>query len=284
MVLGLAVVGAMLGTGIAMLILPSRGTSRTTIRTHLDEAGLSGAPISVVAITLVLVATIAGALSAVVIPIPAIAPLATLAGAAIPIVVLLGARDRRRRRARAAWPDVIDAIRMSLRSGSTLGDAVSAATPMIPSEWSTAWAELDSNLRRGADVGRAMRRFQRLLADPIADRLVEAILVTREFGGPELPTVLAALARSVRREQSLRNEAQTRQSWVRHAATLGVVAPWIVLAMLASRPENRSAYSSLQGTLLIITSAGATVVAFFVMKALGTVPEPRRWLTRTNDE
>ena len=32
------------------------------------------------------------------------------------------------------------------------------------------------------------------------------------------------------------------------------------------------------GTLLIVASAGATVVAYVVMRALGTLREPARWL------
>jgi len=99
-----------------------------------------------------------------------------------------------------------------------------------------------------------------------------------------LPHVLTDLARSVRREQSMRDEVHARQSWVRHAATLGVVAPWIVLALLSSRPENREAYSSAPGTILIIASAGATVIAYFVMSALGAVREKPRWLTGALDD
>lgn len=140
------------------------------------------------------------------------------------------------------------------------------------------------DLRRGSDMAPALRRLQQRLADPVADRVVECLILAREFGGTELPAVLADLGRSVRREQSLRNEAQSRQSWVRHAATLGIVAPWVVLAMLASRPENREAYATPAGTILIVVSAGATIVAFLVMKALGTLPEPKRWLIGQFDD
>jgi tight adherence protein B len=149
---------------------------------------------------------------------------------------------------------------------------------MVPAEWRRSWGEFHNNLSRGLDTDIALRRLQNELADPIADRVVESLVVTREFGGTELPIVLSELGRSIRREQAIRDEARTRQSWVRHAATLGVVAPWIVLAMLATRPENRDAYATTAGTVVIVASAGATVVAYLVMSALGTLREPRRWL------
>ena len=270
--------GVLLGIGIALLVIP-RGVRRSrSVRTWFDEAGLAGVPLAVIGAVLATVALIAGALTATVIPLPSVAPLGFVVGCGVPIVALASARDRRRQRARALWPDVIDSIRVALRSGSTLTDAMIAASAMVPKEWRIAWTELEVNLRRGSDVDTALRRLQRALADPIADRVVEAIVVAREFGGTELPTVLTELGRSVRRESAMRREAQSRQSWVRHAATLGVVSPWIVLALLASRPENREAYSTAAGTILIVASAGATVVAYVAMRALGTLREPARWL------
>ena len=270
--------GVLLGIGITLLVLPRSVRRSRSVRTWFDEAGLAGVPLAVIGAVMTTVAVIAGALTATVIPLPSVAPLGFVVGCGVPIVALASARDRRRQRARALWPDVIDSIRVALRSGTTLTDAMIASSAMVPKEWRVAWTELEVTLRRGSDVDTALRRLQRALADPIADRVVEAIVVAREYGGTELPAVLTELGRSVRRESAMRREAQSRQSWVRHAATLGVVAPWIVLALLASRPENREAYSTVAGTLLIVASAGATVVAYVVMRALGTLREPSRWL------
>jgi tight adherence protein B len=238
----------------------------------------------VVGVVMITVAVIVGAIATAIIPVPSIAPLGIVVGCGVPIIALASARDRRRQRARALWPDVIDSVRVALRSGSTLTDAVTSVSAMIPRDWRPAWRELESNLRRGSDPDIALRRLQRALADPIADRVVESIVVAREYGGTELPAVLSELGRSVRRDSAMRSEAQSRQSWVRHAATLGVVSPWIVLALLASRPENRDAYSSVAGTFLIVVSAGATAVAYLVMRALGTMREPARWLIGALDD
>ena len=46
---------------------------------------------------------------------------------------------------------------------------------------------------------------------------------------------------------SVRAELRARQSWIVNAARLGVVAPWIVLLMLATRPEGAAAYNSPAG-------------------------------------
>ena len=272
------VAGIALGMGLFLTVVPGRELPTGRVRRWMDEVGFAGIPLSVIALVTVTVATIIGALSASIIPLPAVAPVGFLAGVGIPFAVLASIRDARRRRARSMWPDIIDSIRMSLRAGMSLTDAVSAAHVLVPKEWRTIWSALDADVRHGAEIDGALRRLQHALADPIADRVVESMLIAREFGGTELPSVLAELARSVRRERAIRDEAQSRQSWVRHAATLGIVSPWIVLAMLASRPENRVAFSSFAGSLLIVGAAGATVVAYFTMSALGTLREEKRWL------
>jgi tight adherence protein B len=271
--------GIGLGVGLFLLVLPRTVHRLPRLRQWCDEAGLAGVPLTIVGIVLGTVSVIVATAVTAIIPIPAVTPLGVALGLGVPLIALSSVRDSRRLRARTLWPDVIDSIRVSLRSGSTLLESVSAAATMVPGDWRMAWDGLESDLRRGSDAESALRRLQHVLADPVADRVVESFAVAREFGGTELPAVLSELARSVRKEQGIRDEARTRQSWVRHAATLGVIAPWVVLALLASRPENRDAYASSSGSVLIIASAGATVVAYFVMTALGSLREPRRWLT-----
>lgn len=282
--IGLMAVSAGFGLGMYLVVFPKSDRPRANIRHWCDEAGLAGVPLSIIAIVLGTVSVIAGFAVAAAIPLPVVAPLGALVGLAVPVITLSSVRSARRRRSRALWPDIIDSLRVSLRSGSTVVESFAAANSMVPAEWRSAWSDVQTNLNRGLQTDAALRRLQRDLSDPIADRVVEALLVTREYGGTELPLVLSELGRSIRREQTIRNEARTRQSWVRHAATLGVIAPWVVLALLASRPENREAYSTAEGTVVIVASAGVTVVAYLVMSALGTLGEPRRWLVGDVDD
>ena len=61
------------------------------------------------------------------------------------------------------------------------------------------------------------------------------------------------------------------------AARLGVAAPWIVLVLLASRPEAASAYNSPLGLVVLGSGLVVTIVAYRLMIALGRLPEERRW-------
>jgi tight adherence protein B len=101
--------------------------------------------------------------------------------------------------------------------------------------------------------------------------------MARQVGGTELTAVLRALATSVRADAALRAEVESRQSWIRGAAVLGVAAPWVILALLAMRPEGAKAYGSAEGIALILAGAAVSFVAYRVMIRLGRLPEPRRW-------
>jgi tight adherence protein B len=62
-----------------------------------------------------------------------------------------------------------------------------------------------------------------------------------------------------------------------NAARLGAAAPWVVLALLATRPEAAAAYNSPAGIAMIVGGLVATVVAYRAMIVLARLPEERRW-------
>jgi len=67
-------------------------------------------------------------------------------------------------------------------------------------------------------------------------------------------------------------------SWTGNAARLAVAAPWIVLAMLSSRPESLQAYSRPAGVLVLAIGAALSFVAYRVMVRVGRLPEEGRVL------
>jgi tight adherence protein B len=123
----------------------------------------------------------------------------------------------------------------------------------------------------------SLDRLKDRLADPVADRIVETLRMSREVGGNELTTVLRNLAAYLRQDAAIRSEVEARQSWIVNAARLGVAAPWIVLLLLSTRPEAASAYNSPEGIVLIAVGLALSVVAYRIMIGIGRLPEERRW-------
>jgi tight adherence protein B len=76
----------------------------------------------------------------------------------------------------------------------------------------------------------------------------------------------------------MRAELEARQTWTVNAARLAVAAPWLVLGVLATRPESVAAYRQPAGALVLVIGAAASVVAYRLMLRIGRLPEEARVL------
>ena len=68
------------------------------------------------------------------------------------------------------------------------------------------------------------------------------------------------------------------RSWTVNAARLAVAAPWLVLAMLATRPDSMRAYATPTGGLVLLIGTGLSLLAYRLMTVLGRLPEDERVL------
>ena len=244
---------------------------------RLRQAGLGQVSAPAVVAVSVLFGIAVAAITTVLTPVLAIAVVAGLAAAALPFAIISSRARARRRAARAVWPDAIDHLVSGLRSGLSLADSLCALAGTGPAPIRPAFARFDRELAATGDLTVALDELKERLADPVADRIVETLRLARDVGGTELPTVLRNLAGYVRVDAAVRSEVEARQSWVVAAARLGVAAPWIVLLLLASRPEAVAAYNTPAGMALLGAGFVVTVVAYRIMMALGRLPEERRW-------
>jgi tight adherence protein B len=159
----------------------------------------------------------------------------------------------------------------------SLPDAVASLAESAPGPLRPPFAAFARDVAASGHFDSSAQHLKVALSDPVGDRIVETLRMARQVGGTELTSVLRALAASVRSDAALRAEVESRQSWIRGAAVLGVAAPWVILALLAMRPEGSRAYSSPEGVTLILTGAAVSFVAYRIMLRIGRLPEPRRW-------
>lgn len=246
-------------------------------RERLSQAGLSGVRPTTVAVVSVIVAVAAAAVTAAVVPVTSLALGSGVAGLALPFLVVSARARAGRRSTRVVWPDVVDHLVSAVRSGLALPDSVVTLARSGPPATRAAFAEFETFYRATGNFPAALDRLKDRLVDPVADRIIETLRMSREVGGHELPSVLRALSQYLRQEAALRDEVEARQSWTVNAARLGVAAPWIILVLLATRPEAAAAYNTAAGSVVVFVGAALSVVAYRVMLALGRLPEERRW-------
>ncbi|AWB88758.1 type II secretion system F family protein [Salinibacterium hongtaonis] len=284
-----AVLGALLGCGLLLTVSPFLWPAGEKLRRgrhpvpwvslseKLTLAGLGSVTPAKFIVASAVAALAVGAIVLAFLPVLALGLAAAIATAFIPAVVVSWRARARRRSHRALWPDVVDHLVSAVRSGLSLADGVSALSRVGPAFTRSAFSEFEADYRATANFSRSLDRLKDRLADPVADRILETLRMSREVGGTDLTTILRNLSAYLRQEASIRAEVEARQSWVVNAARLGAIAPWVVLVLLAARPEAAMAYNSAEGMALIAGGFAITLIAYRVMIAIGRLPEEQRW-------
>lgn len=278
--------GAILAAGLLLCaspwLWPPRAPQERTPRRGrlvrlIEEAGLGGFEPRVFVVIIIAVALAAASVVWLLTGLPVLVVLAALAGATAPVLFLRARRLRLRKVRRQLWPDVCDLLIASIRVGLSLPDAVASLADSAPAMLRPAFAVYARDLHATGRFETSIDRLKSTLADPIADRMIETLRMARQVGGTELTSVLRALSASVRADAALRGEVEARQSWIRGAAALGAVAPWLILGLLVMRPEGASAYGEPEGVLVICVGAAVSVIAYRIMIRIGRLSEPGRW-------
>jgi tight adherence protein B len=210
--------------------------------------------------------------------VPAIAVCFALMAAWFPLATVLGRARRRRQRWRELWPEVVDNLNSGVRAGLSLPEALGQIAVRGPEPLRAPFAEFARDYRLHGSFGEALDALKARLADPVADRLCEALRITREVGGSDLGRLLRSLSAFLREDARTRSELEARQSWTVYAARLAVAAPWLVLTLLSTRSESVEAYDRPAGTAVLVVGAVSSVLAYRVMIAIGRLPEERRVL------
>lgn len=195
-----------------------------------------------------------------------------------PYAVVRSRARRRRQRFRELWPDVVDNLASAVRAGLSLPEALAALGDRGPEPLRPPFRAFARDHRLTGNFADALDTLKTRLADPVGDRLCEALRITREVGGSDLGKLLRNLSTFLRDDARVRSELEARQSWTVSAARLGVSAPWVVLAMLSTKPESVQAYSSAGGTVVLLVGAALSVLAYRLMTVIGRIPEERRVL------
>ncbi|WP_271983405.1 type II secretion system F family protein [Pseudoclavibacter terrae] len=246
-------------------------------RADLRRAGFERVPVAAFAGAAGVLGLTLGAAGLALTGVIAVAVLAFLAGCAGPFAIVRMRSVQRRSRNRLVWPDVIDHLVASVRSGVALPEGVASLAESGPAVLRDDFAAFTRQYRLTGSFRVALDDLKERLADPTADRILETLRMSRDVGGAELPTVLKSLGSYLREEQAVRHEVEAKQSWVMNAAKLGSAAPWIVLLMLATRPEAATAFNSYEGAVVILIGLATTVLAYLVMLRIAKLKDDRRW-------
>lgn len=195
-----------------------------------------------------------------------------------PFALVAARAQHRTAQTRDLWPEVVDSLASGIRAGLSLPEAVSQIGDRGPEPLREPFARFAEDYRASGRFHASLDALKDRLADPVADRIVETLRITRDVGGTDVGRVLRTLSEFLRDDARLRGELEGRQSWTINAARLAVASPWVVLAFLATQSSTLDAYDSAAGAVVLAAGGGSTIVAYRVMMRVGRLPQESRVL------
>ncbi|GHD83586.1 tight adherence protein B [Salinibacterium amurskyense] len=283
------ILGIILAVGVTLISAPFlwpmqserhvRGRSAWSLRLRerLVQAGLPTTSPSIVVIVSLVFSIAVAAITFVLTSVIAVVICAAAAALVLPALAISWRARARRKATQVVWPDVVDQLVSAVRSGLALPDSLMTVAHTGPLVTRSAFAAFAARYRATGNFAIAVDELKVALADPVADRILETLRMSREVGGSELTNVLRSLSVYLRQEAAIRSEIEARQGWVMNAARLGLAAPWVVLFLLTTRPEAALAYNSAGGVALIVAGLVLSVIAYRIMAGIGRLPEQPRW-------
>ena len=279
-----ALLGLLLGLGLVLIIrartvpAPPKGMAQPRLQELLLQAGIEGvspgqligASAGLGAVTLVLVLGTSG--------VPIIGLAFGLFASLLPITLVRRRRSQRAIELREVWPEAVDNLSSAVRAGLSLPEALTQLGVRGPEQLRSAFTRFGEDYRATGRFTECLDALKASLADPVGDRVVEALRMAREVGGNDLGRLLRTLSTFLREDARTRAELETRQGWTVNAARLALGAPWALLLLLSTQPSAVAAYNQPAGAVVLLVGGGVSFVAYRVMLGIAKLPVERRVL------
>ncbi len=186
------------------------------------------------------------------------------------VTLLLEARARRRAAILAAkfaaWPSLLEYIVSAIESGLPLYEAVIEGVDYFDGEIRELLVALRRRVMDGESVAEALLGEKAWHSFGPFTELTIQLQAFEYCGAPGLAADLRSAAARVRAEASLDAELSSRLTWLMATVRMAMVAPWLMIAVLAQRFEARAAYQAPVGSLLLWIGAAMCCFAYWLIK------------------
>jgi tight adherence protein B len=198
--------------------------------------------------------------------------------ALLPTGLVRRRRAQRSMELREVWPEAVDNLASGVRAGLSLPEALSQLGVRGPEQLRASFTRFGEDYRATGRFAACLDTLKADLADPVGDRVVEALRMAREVGGNDLGRLLRTLSGFLREDARTRAELEVRQGWTVNAARLALCAPWALLLLLSTQPSAVAAYNQPSGALVLVVGGGVSFLAYRFMLRIARLPVERRVL------
>ena len=174
------------------------------------------------------------------------------------------------------WPEVIDSLQSAAKSGIGLIESISELGESGPWQIRKPFMSFVQRIDGGQSFELSLTALKSELGQLHADRLIELIRLVHLSGGAGYIDSLSSQAKITRSEIATWGELESKQGWVTGTAKLALVAPWVIVLFLASRPENVEIYNTNEGLTVLLIGLIVSLIAYRLIGLLGSLTKPKR--------
>jgi tight adherence protein B len=178
-------------------------------------------------------------------------------------------KSQRERIREESWPQFEEAYISAIQSGISISDSFSFVADFESPGLRNEVTELISNIDRGESLEQALRKFRAKVALASADLFVAIISLANHSGGNSLVSALTQHVQAVRFELAARGDVRARQGAILSVAKLGLLSPWVLVAVLSVNPQTRETFNSVAGQALLLGGFAVSFVAYRLVVAAG---------------
>jgi tight adherence protein B len=176
----------------------------------------------------------------------------------------------------ALWPQVFDSFQNAAAANLSTLEQLEYLAQKGPDRLRPQFAVLHAQLDAGIPLHDALAGFKSRVGSRHADSLALLIEIATELGGRGLGDWWKKAATEIRSEQALMGEVMAKQGWVLGSAKVALIAPWLIAFVLLRLEQNRQAYASELGALVLFFGLFLSLVAYALVNKLGKLRVPER--------
>lgn len=195
---------------------------------------------------------------------------------AVAIEVLRLAGGARQTKLDQLWPQVFDSFQNATQSGLSLQEQLGYLGQKGPIRLREHFARLEFDISSGKELGVCLGAFRDAIGSRHADQLALLIEVTTELGTAGVSESWRKAAMHLRAEQATFGEVLTKKGWVLGSAKVALIAPWLVAFVLVRLEQNRQAFETELGAVVLLFGLLLSIVAYAVVNKLGNLTLPGR--------
>lgn len=174
------------------------------------------------------------------------------------------------------WPAVFDSFQNAAEAGIGLEEQLDYLAQKAPLPVRRYFLEFATLLDRGVALDLASTHFRARVGHRQADYLTLMLELSSELGGRSMSSNWERAALEIRSEQNILGQVLAKQGWVSGSAKVALLAPWLIALVLIQVPQNRVAFASELGALILVLGLVLSLLAYSLVNRLGKLPMPGR--------